>query len=341
MQRHSCLSGVAKTVNKHFVSGVMAIMAIMASLAIFPVSVHAQADYPNKPIRMVIPWPPGQATDLAGRVVAQELSKVLGQSVVTENKAGAGGTIGTDQVARSAPDGYTILMASSGPVSVAPLFQKTSYNPQKDLLPVAMVGLSPYVLVTNLNFPANDIKQFVELVRANPGKYTFASSGTGATAHLIAESFNSAAGLKSVHIPYKGSSPGLTDVVGGQVNYSIETAAATMPLINSGRLKGLGVSLQKGSLVTPGMEPFAKTVVPGFDMGAWLGVMVPAGTPPAVVDKLAAGIEKIMKSEEVRQAFQKIAVEVDYRPAAAFKTYLDNTSKTFGDVIKVNNIKAE
>ena len=206
---------------------------------------------------------------------------------------------------------------------------------------MAMVGLSPYVLVTNLNFPANDIKQFVQLVRANPGKYTFASSGTGATAHLIAESFNSAAGLKAMHIPYKGSSPGLTDVVGGQVNYSIETAAATMPLVTSGRLKGLGVSLQKGSVVTPGMEPFAKTVVPGFDMGAWLGVMVPAGTPAVVVDKLAAGIEKIMKSEEVRQAFQKIAVEVDYRPAAAFKTYLNDTSKTFSDVIKANDIKVD
>lgn len=338
MQMYSRQNGDSKSV---FIVRMLGAVAMTVGLAGLPLAVQAQADYPNKPIRMVIPWPPGQATDLAGRVVAQELSKVLGQSVVTENKAGAGGTIGTDQVVRAAPDGYTILMASSGPVSVAPLFQKTSYNPQKDLLPVAMVGLSPYVLVTNLNFPANDIKQFVQLVRANPGKYTFASSGTGATAHLIAESFNSAAGLKAMHIPYKGSSPGLTDVVGGQVNYSIETAAATMPLVTSGRLKGLGVSLQKGSVVTPGMEPFAKTVVPGFDMGAWLGVMVPAGTPAVVVDKLAAGIEKIMKSEEVRQAFQKIAVEVDYRPAAAFKTYLNDTSKTFSDVIKANDIKVD
>ena len=168
MIKKSRYNGDSKSVKVSFLLGALTLIAGLSSV---PMSVHAQADYPNKPIRMVIPWPPGQATDLAGRVVAQELSKVLGQSVVTENKAGAGGTIGTDQVARAAPDGYTILMASSGPVSVAPLFQKTSYNPQKDLLPVAMVGLSPYVLVTNQNFPANNIKEFVELVRANPGNY--------------------------------------------------------------------------------------------------------------------------------------------------------------------------
>ncbi len=302
----------------------------------------AQGSYPSHAIKLIVPWPPGQATDLAGRVVAQELSKELGQSVVVENKAGAGGTIGTDMVAKSAPDGYTILMASSGPVTVSPLLQQLPYKPQRDLEPIAMVGLSPYVLVTAPNFPAKDIKEFVALVKANPGKYTFASSGTGATAHLIAESLNGALGLKSVHVPYKGSSPALTDVSSGQVSYSVETAAATMPFVRSGRLKGYGVSLAKGSIVTPGFEPLANTAgIPGFDLGAWLGVMVPAGTPAPVVNRLSAAVAKIMALPEVIQAFTTIAVEVDYRNPNDFKRYLSQISKEFSQVIKVNDIKLD
>ncbi len=314
---------------------------ISLNLTSVPTS-FAQGAYPNHPIKLIVPWPPGQATDLAGRVVAQELSKELGQSVVVENKAGAGGTIGTDMVAKAAPDGYTVLMASSGPVTVSPLLQQLPYNSQRDLAPIAMVGLSPYVLATAPNFPAKDIREFVALVKANPGTYTFASSGTGATAHLIAESFNGALGLKSVHVPYKGSSPALTDVSSGQVSYSVETAAATMPFVRSGRLKGYGVSLAKGSTVTPGMEPIAKTAgIPGFDLGAWLGVMVPAGTPAPIVNRLSTAVAKIMALPEVIQAFNTIAVEVDYRNANDFKSYLSAISTEFSQVIKANNIKLD
>jgi len=301
--------------------------------------VWAQA-YPSRPLKMIVPWPPGQATDLAGRVAAQELSKGLGVAVVVENKAGAGGTIGTDAVAKAAPDGYTILAASSGPMSVAPLLQKVPYDPMKDLVPVAMIGMSPYVLVTSPSMAAKDLREFIAMVKAAPGKYSFGSSGTGATAHLIAEAFNAAAGLQALHVPYKGSVAALTDVMSGQITYCIETAASTMPLVKSGKLKAYGVSLEKGSTMTPGVMPFAKLPeLAGFDLGAWLGVMVPANTPAAVIERLAAILEKSMPGEAVKQTMATISVEPDFRSAADLTAYLKAISTRFADVIRRNNIK--
>jgi tripartite-type tricarboxylate transporter receptor subunit TctC len=166
---------------------------------------------------MIIPWPPGQATDLIGRVLAQVLTERLGQSVVPENRGGAGGIIGTDAAAKSAPDGLTLLAASAGPVTVNPLVQRTPYDVERDLAPVALAGLSPYLLVTHPDFPARNIGEFLSVIRASPGAYTFATSGTGATAHLIAEYFNARSGLQAVHVPFQGSAPGLTALLAGQV----------------------------------------------------------------------------------------------------------------------------
>jgi len=305
-------------------------------------SAMAQSAYPNRPLKIVIPWPPGQATDLAGRAIAMGLTKLLGQTVVADNKAGAGGTIGTDNVAKSAPDGYTLLAGSSGPLSVAPLLQKTPYNIEKDFTYIAMAGLSPYVLVVNPKFPAKDAKAFVALVKANPGKYTFASSGTGATAHLVAEAFNAALGLKAVHVPYKGSSPALADVLAGRVDYCLETAAATMPFVRDGRLLGLGVSLEKGSAVTPGVPALATTVgIPGFNLGAWIGLVGPSGMPKNVLERLERAMREIMTSPDTLEVFSRIALEVDFREGAAFMKYLDSTRVQFTNVIKQNNIKID
>jgi tripartite-type tricarboxylate transporter receptor subunit TctC len=321
---------------RHILSAALA-GATSATLGI--TGVLAQA-YPSRPLKMIVPWPPGQATDLAGRVAAQELSKGLGIPVVIENKAGAGGTIGTDAVAKSPPDGYTILAASSGPMSVAPLLQKVPYDPMKDLAPVAMIGMSPYVLVTSPAMAAKDLREFITMIRSAPGRYSFGSSGTGATAHLIAEAFNSAAGLQALHVPYKGSVAALTDVIGGQITYCIETAASTMPLVKSGKLKAYGVSLEKGSTMTPGVMPFAKLPeLSGFDLGAWLGVMVPTNTPAAIIDRLAGILEKSMPSEAVKQTMASISVEPDFRSAAELTAYLKAVSMRFADVIRRNNIK--
>jgi tripartite-type tricarboxylate transporter receptor subunit TctC len=312
----------------------------LAALA-FAGAAFAQ-QYPNRALRMVIPWPPGQATDLAGRVMAEKLSQILGQPVVPDNRPGAGGMIGTEFAAKAPPDGYTLLAASSGPVTINPLLQKTPYDPERDLIPVAKVGVSPYVLVTNPAFPAANINEFLALVRANPGKYSFASSGTGATAHLISEWFNILAGIQALHVPYKGSAPALADVVGGQISYMIETVAATMPLVRSGRLKAFGVSLEKGTALAPGIEPLAVIAkLPGFDVGAWIGLMVPVGTPKPVVDRLAAAMESSMQGGDMRERLSSVGQEVDYRRAGAFAEDLKVQRARFADIIQKGNIKLD
>jgi tripartite-type tricarboxylate transporter receptor subunit TctC len=302
---------------------------------------HAQS-YPNKPIRMVVPWPPGQATDLAGRVMAMKMSELLGQPIVVDNKPGAGGTIGTDNAAKSPPDGYTILAASSGPATVSPLLQKLPYDTEKHLTPVHLIGISPYLLVTYPSFPANTAKELVDLIRANPGKYTFASSGTGATAHLITESFNSQAKLNAVHVPYKGSAQSLTDVMTGQIAYSTETLAATGPHVRAGKLKALGISFEKGSTLAPGIPPIAQAAsMPGFDVGAWLGIMVPAGTPKEIVARLATEAGKALQTQEVRDRLAGIGIEMIAKGPDEFAAYLKGESARFAAIIKNGNIKLD
>ena len=348
MKKHtqSALSqshATAKVASPHRRSLLGALGASLAAAGVgLPLGSFAQASYPTRSIKMMIPWPPGQATDLVGRSLAMGLSQILGQSVVAENKAGAGGMIGTDVVAKAAPDGYTLLAASSGPLTVSPLLQQTPYNVDKDLTFIAMAGLSPYLLVTAPDFPVKDAAEFVALVKANPGKYTFASSGTGATAHLICEAFNARAGLKAVHVPYKGSSPALTDVMAGRVSYCIETAAGTMPFVRDGRLKALCVSLMKGSAVTPGIPPLATAAnVPGFNLGAWVGLVAPGGLPQDLRERLAKAVQEIMQSPETKELYHRIAVEIDYKTGAEFAKYLSDTKAQFAEVIKTNNIKIE
>lgn len=302
----------------------------------------AQQAYPNRPMRMVIPWPPGQATDLVGRVIAQRLSEILGHPVVADNRAGAGGQIGTDIVAKATPDGYTLLAASAGPVTVAPLLQKTPYNPQRDLAPVAIAGLAAYVLVTAPSFPAKDIKEFLTLAKNNPGKYTYASSGTGAAAHLAVEYFNNVAGIKAVHVPYKGSVPALTDVMGGQVTYMTETVSATMPHVRSGKLRAYGVSTIKPSALAPGVPPYSTAAdMPGFDFAAWIGVMVSAGTPKPVIDKITAAVDKVLQTQDARDKLAAVGVDVNYHRADAMAVYLKKQSAQVADIIKRANIKVE
>ena len=320
----------------------MKLAVLFASALVLSAAAQAQQNYPNRPLRMIVPWPPGQATDLVGRVMAQKMSEVLGQQVVIDNRAGAGGMIGTDVVAKATPDGYTILAASAGPVSINPLLQKAAYDPARELAAVVNVCLSPFLLVTNPQFPAANAREFVALVKASPGKYSFASSGTGASAHLVAEWFNSLAGLQVTHVPYKGSVPALTDVISSRIDYALETVAATLSHVKAGRLKAYGISLGRASTIAPGIEPLAVTAnLPGFDAAAWIGVMVTAGTPVAVVNRLAAAAHTAMQSPEVLERLAGVGVEVDYRRPEDFTRYLKDQQTRYIDIIKKGNIKIE
>jgi tripartite-type tricarboxylate transporter receptor subunit TctC len=301
----------------------------------------AQA-YPNRPIRLVIPWPPGQATDLAARIVADKLSQQLGQPVVPDNRPGAGGAIGTDAVAKAAPDGYTLLAASSGPVSIMPNLQKTPYNPLQDFAAVSLVAAAPFALVSAQSFPAQNAKELVALVRANPDKYTFSSSGTGATAHLFSELFHSMAKIKSRHVPYKGSAPAMTDVMNGQIDYTIETVASVVGHVKSGRLRVYGVTTARRSSALPDAPPLAEAAdIPGYDAAAWIGYTAPAGTPREILAKLSTEIGKAMQAADLKERYLALGLEPASNTPEEFTALLRREQERYGSIIKGANIKVE
>jgi tripartite-type tricarboxylate transporter receptor subunit TctC len=298
--------------------------------------------YPTRPIRVVIPWPPGQATDLAARIVGDRLSQSMGQPFVMDNKPGAGGQIGTDMVAKAAPDGYTLLAASSGPVSIAPSLQKLPYDPLTNLSPISTVALNPFALVTYPTFAAGNAREFVAKLKGEPSKYTFSSSGTGATAHLITEFFNSMAEVQTRHIPYKGSVPALTDLMGGQVDYTFETIPSVIAHIKSGRLKTYGVSSVKRSSAMPDVPTIAEAAgLTGFDIGSWMGYMAPAGLPKEIADKLAAEIAKAVASTETRDRYLTLGMEQISQTPQEMGAMLKREQDRFAAVIKKSNIKID
>ena len=316
-------------------------LTLLFTALFFTLSVWAQA-YPSRPVRVVVPWPPGQATDIAARVVSQKLQESLGQPFVIDNKPGAGGSIGTDIVAKSAGDGYTLLAASSGPVSIMPSLQKTPYDPLKDLTPVGLMCVNAYALVTRPDFPAANAKEFVALLRANPDKFTFSSSGTGATAHLVAELFNSMAGIKARHVPYKGSAPALTDIMNGQIDYTLETIASVASQVRNGRLKMLGVSFARGSAAFPEAPPLATAAeLPGYDIGAWIGYAAAPGTPREVVARLSAEIQKAVQASDVRERFTTLGLEPRAMSPEEMGAFLRKEQARYAEIIKSANIKIE
>jgi tripartite-type tricarboxylate transporter receptor subunit TctC len=301
----------------------------------------AQA-YPNRPVRIVVPWPPGQATDIAARVVAEKLQQQLGQPFVADNRPGAGGSIGTDAVTKAAPDGYTLLAASSGPISIMPSLQKVPYDPLKDLQPVSLIAIAPFALVTHPSFPAKNAAEFVALVRANPDKYTFSSSGTGATAHLVSELFNSMAGLKARHVPYKGSAPALSDLMGGQIDYALETVASLAGHIKAGRLKALGVTSGKRTAALPDVPTLAEAAnIPGYDIGAWIGYAAPPGTPKEVTAKLSAEIAKAMQAPDLKERYLSLGMDPASNTPDEMASFLRSEQARYGSIIKNANIKVE
>ncbi|MFO1266351.1 MAG: tripartite tricarboxylate transporter substrate binding protein [Rubrivivax sp.] len=269
-----------------------------------PAAAFAQGAWPARAVRIVVCYPPGGSTDVAGRLLAEQLARRLGQQVVVDNRAGAGGTVGAASVARAEPDGYTLLLAASPEVSIAPITMKAMpYDPVRDLLPITLVGQVPYLLVVNPSVPATTLAEFIAYAKANPGKLNYASFGNNTSNHLAGELFKSLTGIHAVHIPYKGSGPSITDLIGGQVNYTFDTPPAVLEHVRAGRLRALAVATRERLPGAPQVPTFAEAGLGAFTGGTWFGLFAPARTPAAVVERVHAETVAALKSPELARAF--------------------------------------
>ena len=313
-------------------------IAVVAAMAAFT----ANAAWPERTIRLVVPFPPGGATDVIGRVIALELSAALGQQVVVDNRAGATGNIGADMVAKSAPDGYTLLLGALTSHAINVTLQKDlPYNLDRDFVPVSLAGVVPLVFVVNPTVPAQTLQELIALAKAKPGELTFASSGNGGPQHLAGELFQRLAGVKMLHVPYKGSGPAMTDLIGGQVLTMIETAPAALPFIRAGKLRALAAAAEHRIPMLPDLPSAAEVGLPGFEVNSMFGVLAPAGTPRPIVTRLNAEIVKALALPAVKEKLlQQGAIATPTTPEEARVRIRAEVAK-WAKVIREGDIRGE
>lgn len=300
------------------------------------------ADWPSKPIRWIVPFPPGGAMDVIARALGPKISQSLGQSVVIENKAGAGGNIGADFVAKSAGDGYTMMITSIGMATNRFLYPKLSYDPIKDFSPVSLLAVVPNVLVTNAEKnPVRSVAEVVAAAKASPGKFTYASAGNGTSIHLAGEVFASIAQLDIVHVPYRGGAPAMTDLLGGQVNYMFDSITSAKPHIASGKLRALALTTAKRSSALPNVPTMMEAGIAGYDVSPWFAVFMPAGTPKPVVTKLNAALLEAMKQSDIKAKFEGIGAESIGSTPEELGKHLNLEITRWGKVIAERKITAD
>ncbi len=313
------------------------IVVVVAFAAIAPV---AAQNYPTRPVRFIVPFAPGGNTDVQGRLIAQKLTETWNQQVVVDNRAGAGGTVGVEMLAKAPADGYTIALASFGNILVGPsLFPKLGYDPMKDLAPVVLVSQPPGLLVVNPALPVKNIGDLIAYAKANPGKLNYGSAGNGTWNHLFAEHFKALTGIQMTHIPYKGANPAVTDVIGGQIQLSFAPFPAAVPQIKSGRLRVLGVTSAQRSPVLPDVPTVAESGLPGYSAATWFAVLAPAKTPQIIIVKLNTDINAALLRPEVKAAFAADGTEPAGGTPEQLRESMRAGIKQWGELVRKLDVK--
>jgi len=306
-------------------------------------SIHGQTQsYPSKQIKIVVPFATGGIADMAGRRMSQSLSEILMVPVIVENKGGAGGMIGAEAVAKSPPDGYTLLLGSNGPLSVGPaLYPNVPYQPLRDFAPIISLGVSPIVLVVNPSVPAKNLKELLVYLRANPGTISIASPGVGTSSHLAGELFQQLTGTKLVHIPYKGSGPAMTDLLGGQVQMAFDPLSSSLPFIKQGKLRAIAVTTDTRSPSAPDIPTLDEVGVKGYEASTYVALLAPAGTPPEVIEKLNIASRKALATPAMTESFAQYATVPTGGSPEQLSAYIKRDLDRWTKVIKEANIKPE
>lgn len=330
---------VPRPISRRIAAAALAALACAATLS--TTGAQAQAAFPSKPITMIVPFPPGGPTDLVARVIAQEMSKSMGQPVIVDNKGGANGNLGAAVAAKAQADGYTMLYNTSSITLSPALYKSLSYDVKRDFAPVALTAVVPLALVVAPNVPVNNVKEFIAWVKANPGKVSYGSAGNGNVTHLGAFQFVQAHGLDAVHIPYKGSAPADIDLAGGQIQFMTDTVNSVMAFVRDKRMKMLAVTTAKRMSLFPDVPTLAESGMPGFEVGAWQGLMVPANTPRPVIQRLNTEVLKALQSPEVRQKLALQGVEPLGSTPEEYGAYVTAEITRWARVVKQAGISLE
>ena len=326
--------GLARTV-RGIVGGILLMTALGA-----PGLAQAQ-QWPTKPVTLIVPFAPGGTTDIVGRIIAQQLSARLGQSVIVENMGGAGGTLGATNASRAAPDGYTIFMATVAHTMAPGIYKKLAYNFEQDFDPITVVATVPNILIINPSVPAKNVAEFIAYLKANPGKVSYGSAGIGSTEHMSAELFRSLSGTDIVHVPYRGGAPMLADLVAGNIQMSIETSGAATPLVQAGSVRALAVSPAKRSPLFPDLPTLAESGLSGYDVSTWYGFLVPKGTPESIRNRLYTETAAILKDPDIIKRLSDFGAEPGGQPPTQFAAFIHAETEKWVGLAKSAGISAE
>ena len=317
-------------------------LALALPALLLGASAFAQTAWPTKPVTIVVPFAPGGGTDIGTRIVAQRLSQMWGQPVLIDNKGGAGGNVGLELVSRAKPDGYTLMTGNVGTQSINPtLYKKLNYNPDTSFTPIAQFAELPFVLAATPGLPANNVKELVALAKANPDKYTYASSGSGGSPHLSAETFKVATGTQILHVPYKGGGAAMTDLMSGNVNMIFTSVLETSGFIKAGKLKALAISSKSRVSALPDVPTLEEAGVKGAESGSWLGLLAPAGTPKDIVDKIAQSLQQAVAAPEIQQQLLGQGAVATSGTSADFVQLIANDRKRYARIIIDNKLSLE